>query len=103
MECKKEERRGGWGDTHLKELPSSYSSFSIRVTTLRRLRLGGRIAYTKIVSSYKMLTRKTEGCRSLGRCINERAWLRGIHPIIVIVIIIIISQPFSRFSRAVGR
>jgi len=26
---------------HHKELPSSYSSFSIRVTTLRRLRLGG--------------------------------------------------------------
>ena len=60
MECKKEERTGGWGDLHHKELPSSHSSFSIRVTTLKSLRLGGRIACTKIVSSYKMLTGKTE-------------------------------------------
>jgi len=41
VECKKEERTGGWGDLHHKELPSSYSSFSIRVTTLNSLRLGG--------------------------------------------------------------
>jgi len=68
MECKNEERTGGWGDMHHKELPSSYSSFSIRATTIRRLRLGERIAYTKIVSSYKILTGKTEGCRLLGSC-----------------------------------
>jgi hypothetical protein len=68
MECKKEERRGGWRDLHHKELPSSYSSFSVRVTTLRGWRLGVRIAYTKIVISHKMLTGKTEGYRSLGGC-----------------------------------
>jgi hypothetical protein len=56
VECKKEERTGGWGDLHRKELPSSYCSFGVRVTTSKSLRLGGRIAYTKILSSYKMLT-----------------------------------------------
>jgi len=67
VECKKEERTGGWGDLHHKELPSSYSSFSIRVTTLK-ISFGARIAYTRIVSSHKMLTGKTERYRSLGRC-----------------------------------
>lgn len=65
MECKEEERTGGWGDVHHKERPSSYSSFGIRVTMLKSLGLGGRIAYTRIVSSHKMLTGKTEGYTSL--------------------------------------
>jgi hypothetical protein len=104
VECKKEDRTGGWGDVHHKELPSSYFSFSIRVTMLKSLRMGGRIAYTKIVSSTKCLPEILKGIdHSEGVVINGRAWLQGIHPIIVIiVIIIIISQPFCWFSRAVG-
>ena len=68
MECTKEESTGGWGDLHNKELSSSYSSFSIRVTSLKSLSLGARVAYTWIVSSHKMLTGKTERYRSLGSC-----------------------------------
>jgi hypothetical protein len=49
----------------------------------------------------KCLPEKLKGIyHSEGVVIDGRAWLQGSHPIIVIVIIVL--QPFSWFSRVVG-
>jgi len=43
VECKKEEEQEDGEICIIKELPSSYSAFNIRVTTLKSFSLGGHV------------------------------------------------------------
>jgi hypothetical protein len=66
---KREEVTGGWRKLHNEELRDLYSSLSIiRMIKSRRMRLAGHVARIgEERAAYRLLARKPEGKRPLGR------------------------------------
>jgi hypothetical protein len=75
---KKDEVTGDWRKLHNKELHDLYSSPSIiRIMKSRRMRLAGHLARMgKKRNAYRLLVRKPEGQRPLGR--PRRRWVDNI-------------------------
>jgi hypothetical protein len=71
---KRDEVTGGWRKLHNEELHGLYSSPGIiRVIRSRRTRLAGHVAsMVGMKTAYKILVRKPEGKRPLGR--SRRKW-----------------------------
>jgi hypothetical protein len=68
FEFKSIEVTGGWRKLYNEELCNLYSSSDIRVIKLGRIKWVGQVVCTgKTRNAYKMLVRKPEGKRPLGR------------------------------------
>jgi hypothetical protein len=65
---KRDEVTGGWEKLHNEELCDLYSSPSIiRIIKSRRMRCAGHVARLETRNAYRLLVRKPEGKRPLGR------------------------------------
>jgi hypothetical protein len=64
---KRDEVKGGWRKLHNKELHNLYSSPDIRMIKSRRIRWGHAACTREMRNTYKIVNRKPEGKRSLGR------------------------------------
>jgi hypothetical protein len=75
---KKDEVRAGWKKLHNEELQDLYSSPSIiRIIKSKKMRCGGHVARIgRRGGAYRLLVRKPEGKRPLGR--PRRSWVNNI-------------------------
>jgi hypothetical protein len=65
---KRVEMEGGWRRLHSEELHNLYASPNIRVIKFKRMRWAGHVACIRALrNAYKILVRKPEGKRLLGR------------------------------------
>jgi hypothetical protein len=77
FELKRDELTGEWRKLHNEELHDLYSSPSIRVIKVRRMRLASHAARMgEKRNAYRLLVGKPEGRRPLGRL--RRRWLDNI-------------------------
>jgi hypothetical protein len=74
---KSDDVTGGWRKLHNEELHSFYSSPStVRMIKSKRMKLTGHVARMEKTDAYRILVRKRQGKRPLGR--QRRRWVDNI-------------------------